>query len=169
MLDWERWTLTHSLAGAVVPVLALLLFPGLGLELGLVATWRSSAAAVAEVPPLPGVPGVDADEVGEVSPEGDGVAVWVVVWVAVWRGALLVLRVGADWVGGGSLAVVGLAGELVDGEGDGDWDWDGDGEGERLSEGDGDGVGVGVADDGSAWHTLLVVAGVDLGVAVGAA
>jgi hypothetical protein len=118
MLDWERWTLTHSSAGAVVPV--LLLFPGLGLELelGLVATWRSSAAAVVEVPALPGVPEVDADEAGEVSPEGDGAA----VWVAVWRGALLTLRVGVDWVGGGSLAVVGLAGELVEGEGDGDWD-----------------------------------------------
>jgi hypothetical protein len=38
MLDWERWTLTHSSAGAVVPVLALLLFSGLVLELGLVAT-----------------------------------------------------------------------------------------------------------------------------------
>jgi hypothetical protein len=162
MLDWERWTLTHSSAGAAVPVLALLLFPGLVFEPGLVATWTSSAAAVAEVP---GVPEVDADDVGEVSPEGDGVA----VWVAVWRGALLALRVGADWVGGGSLAVVGLAGELVEGEGDGDWDWDGEGEGERRGKGDGDGEGVGVADDGSAWHTLLVVAGVDLGVAAGAA
>ena len=41
MLDWERWTLTHSSAGAVVPVLAVLLFPGLelGLELGLVVAW----------------------------------------------------------------------------------------------------------------------------------
>jgi hypothetical protein len=49
MLDWERWTLTHSSGEAgllvlVLPGLLLLVVPlglGLGLELGLglVATW----------------------------------------------------------------------------------------------------------------------------------
>lgn len=162
MLDWERWTLTHSSAGAVVPVLALLLFPGLALELelalelalelGLAATWTSSAAAVAEVP---GVPELDADGVGEVDPEGDDVVVW--------RGALLALPVGGGTVIGASLAVAVwlLAGGLVEGEGEGD----GDGEGERRGDGDGDGEGVGVPDDGSAWHTLFVVAGVGPGAA----
>jgi hypothetical protein len=44
MLDWDRWTLTHSSGGAVVPVLALPLLLvlgfGFGLEVGpgLVAT-----------------------------------------------------------------------------------------------------------------------------------
>jgi hypothetical protein len=169
MLDWERWTLTHSSGGAVVPVLALPLFSGLGLELGLAATWTSSAAAVAgaaDVPDVPdtpegdavpdapegdAVPESDADGEGEVYPEGDGE---VVCWA---------LRVGDNPVGG-SLAVavwlagaeaVWLAGGLVEGEGDG--------EGERRGEGDGEGVGV--ADDGSAWHTLFVVAGVAVGAA----
>jgi hypothetical protein len=163
MLDWERWTLTHSSAGAVVPVLALLLFPGLALELGLAleiglalelglaATWTSSAAAVAEVP---GVPELDADGAGEVNPEGGGVAVW--------GEALLALRVGGSTVGGAALGVAGwLAGGLVEGETDGD----GEGEGERRGTGDGDGEGVGVPDDGSAWHTLFVVAGVGPGAA----
>jgi hypothetical protein len=150
MLDWERWTLTHSSAGAVVPVLALLLFFGLTLELGLVATLTASAAAEAEVP---GVPERDADGVGEVYPEGDVVVVW--------RAALLALRVAGSTVGGGLAVAVWLAGGLVEGEGDGD----GEGEGERLGEGDGDGEVVGVPDDGSAWHTLLAFAGVALGAA----
>ena len=159
MLDWERWTLTHSSAGAVVPVLALLLFPGLtlelelGLGLGLVATCISSAAAVAEVP---GVPELDADGAGEVNPEGGGVAVW--------SGTLLALRVAGSTVGGALLGVaVLLAGVLVEGEGDGDGE--GEGEGERRGNGDGDGEGMGVPDDGSAWHTLFVVAGVGPGAA----
>lgn len=38
MLDWERWTLTHSSGGAVVLVLALPLAAALGFELELVAT-----------------------------------------------------------------------------------------------------------------------------------
>ena len=96
MLDWERWTLTHSSGGAVVPVLVLPLFCGLGLELGLAATRASSAAAVADVADVP------------------------------------------------------------------DCEGDGEGEDERLGEGDGDGEGVGVADDGSAWHTLFVLADVVL-------
>ena len=96
---------------------------------------------------------------GEVYPEGDGTVVW--------RGAILALRAGGSTVGGGLLAVAvwlgdGLVeGELVEGEGDGD----GEGEGERDSEGDGDGDGVGVLDDGSAWHTLSVFAGVVVGAA----
>lgn len=38
MLDWERWTLTHSSGGAVVLVLVLALAGALGFELELVAT-----------------------------------------------------------------------------------------------------------------------------------
>jgi len=99
-LDWERWTLTHSSAGAVVPVLAVLLFFGLALEVGLAATWTSSVAAVV------GVPEFDADGVGPVDPGVDGVAVWrgAVDGVVVWPGALVALCVGGNTVGG-SLAV----------------------------------------------------------------
>jgi hypothetical protein len=153
MLDWERWTLTHSSAGAVAPGLALLLFE-VAFELGLVATWTSSFAEVPGVVEVPGVPERDAGGVGEVDPEGDVVVCW--------RGALLALRAGGSTVGGGSLAeAVLLAVGLVEGEGDGD----GEGEGERLGEGDGEGEGVGVLDDGSAWHTLSVFAGVAAGAA----
>ena len=99
-LDWERWTLTHSSAGAVVAVLAVLLFFGLALEVGLAATWTSSVAAVV------GVPEFDADGVGPVDPGVDGVAVWrgAVDDVAVWPGAWVALCVGGNTVGG-SLAV----------------------------------------------------------------
>jgi hypothetical protein len=39
MLDWERWTLTHSSdAAAVLPLVPLPLVAGLGSELGLAAT-----------------------------------------------------------------------------------------------------------------------------------
>jgi hypothetical protein len=38
MLDWERWTLTHSSGAAVVLLAPLPLVAGLGSELGLAAT-----------------------------------------------------------------------------------------------------------------------------------
>ena len=160
MLDWERWTLTHSSAGAVVAVLAPLLFFGLALEVGLAATWTSSVAAVVAVPEF------DADGVGWVDPEVDGVAVW--------RGVLVALRVGGNAVGGSLAVPAWLAGEVgaavwvAVGLVEGDWDGDGEGKGERLGEGDGEGAGA--ADDGSAWHTLFVLADVVLAdTALGAA
>ena len=67
----------------------------------------------------------------------------------------------ADWPAGGLAEPEWLADGLVEGEGDGD----GEGEGERDGDGDGDGDGVGVPDDGSAWHTLAVLAGVAAGAA----
>ena len=163
MLDWERWTLTHSSAGAVVAVLAPLLFFGLALEVGLAATWTSSVAAVVAVPEF------DADGVGWVDPEVDGVAVW--------RGVLVALRVGGNAVGGSLAVPAWLAGEvgaavwvavgLVEGEGEGEVEGEGDGEGEGEcgGEDEGDGEGVGVLADGSAWHTLSVFAGVAVGAA----
>jgi len=163
-LDWERWTLTHSSAGAVVAVLAVLLFFGLALEVGLAATWTSSVAAVV------GVPEFDADGVGPVDPGVDGVAVWrgAVDGVVVWPGALVALCVGGNTVGGSLAVAAWLAGEVgaavwvADGLVGGLVEGDGEGEGERLGEDDGDGEGVGVADDGSAWHTLFVLADVVL-------
>ena len=62
----------------------------------------------------------------------------------------------AAWLAGEVGAAVWVAGGLVGGLVEGD----GEGEDERL--GDGDGEGVGVADDGSAWHTLFVLADVVL-------
>jgi len=38
MLDWERWTLTHSSGAAAVLLLLVPLVAGLGSELGLAAT-----------------------------------------------------------------------------------------------------------------------------------
>ena len=151
MLDWERWTLTHSSGGAVVPVLVLPLFCGLGLELGLAATRASSAAAVADVADVP-----DCEGDGEVSWEGGGEVVW--------GGTLLALAGGSTVVGRVVAAAEVLAGGLVEGEGDGD----GEGEGERRGKGDGDGEGAGVPDDGSAWHTLSVFAVVAAGAACAA-
>ena len=166
MLDWERWILTHSSGAAVV----LALFFEIGLGLGLVTTSAASAAAVAEVPEVP-----DGDADGD--PDGEVVwleVVWLeVVWLeVVWLGALLTLVRGdtavvggsvtlADWLAGGLGETEWLADGLVEGEGDGD----GEGEGERDGDGDGDGDGVGVPDDGSAWHTLSVLAVVAVGAA----
>ena len=164
MLDWERWTLTHSSGGAVVPVLVLPLFCGLGLELGLAATRASSAAAVADVPDVPEVPDCEGD--GEVSWEGDGEVVW--------RGTLLALAGGSTVDGRVVAAAEVLAVGLVEGEGEvdgeveGEGECDGEGEGECGGEDEGDGEGVGVLADGSAWHTLSVFAVVAAGAACAA-
>ena len=45
MLDWERWTLTHS-SGAAVALLLVPLAAGLGSELGLAATLSESVAGI---------------------------------------------------------------------------------------------------------------------------
>ena len=100
MLDWERWTCTHSSGAAVVlapaplllalalllprglalPLLlpAPLLLLGLALLLGLVAVWASSVAAVAplaaDVPDLGGEGEADREGDGEAGREGDGEA-----------------------------------------------------------------------------------------------
>jgi hypothetical protein len=147
MLGCERWTLTHSSGGAVVPVLPLPLVTGLGSELGLVAASASSVpAAVREAVAVPvAVPDGDADG------DGDGEVVFVGPPLA---------RTG----GGNTLGVeVGAAELFADGllelvEGDGDGDAEGDGEGDSDGEGDGDGEGVGVLEAGNAWHTESVLA-----------
>jgi len=157
MLDWERWTLTHSSGGAVVPVLVLPLFCGLGLELGLAATRASSAAAVADVADVP-----DCEGDGEVSWEGGGEVVW--------GGTLLALAGGSTVDGRVVAAAEVLADGLVEGEGEGEVEGEGDGEGEGEcgGEDEGDGEGVGVLADGSAWHTLSVFAVVAAGAACAA-
>ena len=146
MLDWERWTLTHSSGDAVV--LALPLFFRLAVELGLVTTWTASAAAVADVPEVP-------------DGEAEGVGLGALLTLAVGDKAVvggLVTR--ADWLAAGLGVVEWLADGLVEGEADGD------GDGER--EGEPDGEGVGVLADGSAWHTLSVFAVVAAGAACAA-
>jgi hypothetical protein len=129
MLDWMRWTLTHSSVGGVVSVLGLgLLLVGLGVA---VVSASSVAFAVLVAAGVLDVE-VEADDDDGVSRDGDGEAVR--------RGLPLWLTDGEDVVGG-SLATVewlaaGLLGDEVDGEGEGD--------------GDGDGDGAGGADDGRA-------------------
>jgi hypothetical protein len=155
MLDCERWTLTHSPGGVVVPVLPppLPLVTGLGSELGLVATSASSVpAAVGVAVPVAvavavAVPDGDAEGDGEVVVVGPPLA-------RTGGGHTLGVEVGAA-----ELSVDGLL-ELAEGDGDSDGDSDGDGEGDRDAEGDGDGdgEGAGVLEAGSAWHTESVLA-----------
>jgi hypothetical protein len=125
MLDWMRWTLTHSSVGGVVSVLGLLLV-GLG-----VAVVSASSVAFA-VLVAAGVLDVDVRAEGddEVSRDGDGEAVR--------RGLPLWLADGEDVVGGSLDTVEWLAAGLLGDEVDGD------------GEGDGDGDGAGGADDGRA-------------------
>jgi hypothetical protein len=125
MLDWTRWTLTHSSVGGVVSVLGLLL-AGLG-----VAVVSASSVAFA-VLVAAGVLDVDVRAEGddEVSRDGDGEAVR--------RGLPLWLTDGEDVVGGPLATVEWLAAGLLGDEVDGD------------GEGDGDGDGAGGADDGRA-------------------
>jgi hypothetical protein len=139
MLACERWTLTHSSGGAVVP-LPLPLAVGLGSELGLVLTSAASVALVVVVAVVlaVAVPVALADEDSVWSvPLADGSTL---------GGSLAV----AEWPAAGLL-------ELADGDGDGDGEGDGDGDFE------GDGEGAGVPGAGRAWHTvsvlLLVTAG----------
>ena len=157
MLDCERWTLTHSSGGAVVPVLPLPLVAGLGSELGLVATSASSvpaavreAVAVAVAVAVPVAVAVTV-AVPDGDAEGDGEVVFVGPPLARTGGGN---RLGVE-VGAAELFVDGLL-ELV--EGDGDGDAEGDGEGDSDGEGDGDGEGVGVLEAGNAWHTESVLA-----------
>jgi hypothetical protein len=153
MLDCERWTLTHSSGGAVVPVLPLPLplvtglGSELGSELGLVATSASSVPAAVPVAVAVAVPDGDADGDGEVVSVGPPLA-------RTGGGNTLGVEVGAA-----ELFVAGLL-ELVegDGEGDGDGEVDGEGDSDEDGEGDGDGEGVGVLEAGSAWHTESVLA-----------
>jgi hypothetical protein len=149
MLDWERWTLTHSSGGAVVPVLPLPLplVTGLGSELGLVETSASSvpeAVALAVAVPV---------AVPEGEAEGDGEVVFVGPPLARTGGGNRL----AEEVGAAELFVAGLL-ELVEGDGEGDGDAEGDGEGDNDADSDGDGEGVGVPEAGSAWHTESVLA-----------
>jgi hypothetical protein len=153
MLDWERWTLTHSSgeAGALVLLLPGLLLVGLLvglllpvpllLGLGLVATSASSVAAVApaaaDVPDLGGE-----DDVRQGPHEGDGRADREGEGEAVGRGLRVAWAEGDD-------AVDGSPGGLVGGEGDG--------------------AGVGVLEAGRAWHTVLVFAVVAIGAACASA
>jgi hypothetical protein len=148
MLDWERWTLTHSSGAAVVLALPLLL------ELGLAATKESSVAAVVLVDVA-----VVVSAVVDVLADGE----------AVFAGVELTLAAGGavdDPVGESVATAEWLADGLAEDEedGDGEWEGDGDGDGDGDEEPDGDGVGVGVPDEGSAWHTVSA-----FGVAVGAA
>jgi hypothetical protein len=156
MLDWERWTLTHSLGAAAVLALPLVL----GLGLGLVARNETSVAAgVAVVVDAP----IDAEDAeGDVGVDGE----------AVFLGAALELAVvdravddpvgealaAAEWLADGLAEWLGdgLAEWLADGLAEGEWDGDED------AEADGDGVEV--PDEGSAWHSVSV-----LDVAAGAA
>ena len=170
MLDWERWTLTHSSGGAVAPVLPLPLVAGLGSELGLVAARASSVEAAVRVAVAVDVAvavGVAvpvalalavavpvALDVPEADVEGDGEVVLLgpALTLAGDGNTLGRVLAVAEWFADGLL-------ELVDGDGEGD----GEGDGDR--EGDGDGEGVGVPEAGSAWHTVSVLAVVVMGAA----
>ena len=166
MLDCERWTLTHSSGGAVVPVLPLPLplVTGLGSELGLVATSSSSvpAAVGVAVPVAVGVavPVALAVAVPDGDAEGDGEVVVVGPPLArTGGGPTLGVELGAA-----ELFVDGLL-ELVEGDGDGDAEGDKEGDTDGEGDGDGDGEGVGVPEAGSAWHTESVLAAVARGAA----
>jgi hypothetical protein len=166
MLDCERWTLTHSSGGAVVPVPPLPLVAGLGSELGLVAARASSVeaavrVAVAEdvavaVPVALAVAVPVALDVPEADVEGDGEVVLLdpALTLAGDGNTLGRVLAVAEWFADGLL-------ELVDGDGEGD----GEGDGDREGDGDGDGEGVGVPEAGSAWHTVSVLAVVVRGAA----
>ena len=151
MLDCERWTLTHSSGGAVVPVLPLPLplVTGLGSELGLVATSSSSVPAAVGV----AVPVALAVAVPDGDAEGDGEVVFVGPPLARTGGGN---TLGVE-VGAAELFVAGLL-ERVEGDGDGDAEGDGEGDRDGEGEGEGDGEGVGVPGAGSAWHTESVLA-----------
>ena len=163
MLDCERWTLTHSSGGAVVPVLPLPLplATGLGSELGLVETSASSVpAAVREAVAVAlAVPVAVAVAVPVAVPDGDAEGDGEVVFV----GPPLARTGGGNTlgveVGAAELFVAGLL-ELVEGDGDGDAEGDGEGDRDGEGEGEGDGEGVGVPGAGSAWHTESVLAAV---------
>jgi hypothetical protein len=133
MLDWRRWTLTHSSGWAAE--LAL----GLG-----VAAMRASceAESVLDDADPDGAededPDPDPDVEGDRSCDADGELGWAAVSLAA-----------GEVEGGGSL-LGGSLGELLLGEGEGDGDGEGDGEGD----GDGEGEGDGEAEAGRAWHTM---------------
>ncbi len=150
MLDCERWTLTHSSGGDVVPVLALPLplLSGLGL-VATVPTWASSVAAVPLDVAVEMADG-DADVDGDADADGDGDTRRDGSGEAVLTGAAVALTGGGDTVGGSLADVEWLADELAEGDGEGE------GDGERDGDGDGDGEGVGVPEEGSAWHTWSV-------------
>jgi hypothetical protein len=162
MLDCERWTLTHSSGGAVVPVPPLPLVAGLGFELGLVAARASSVEAavrVAVAVPVALALAVAvpvALDVPEADVEGDGEVVLLgpALTLAGDGDTLGRVLAVAEWFADGLL-------ELVDGDGEGDGEADGD----REGDGDGDGEGVGVLEAGSAWHTVSVLAVVVAGAA----
>jgi hypothetical protein len=164
MLDWERWTLTHSLGAAAVLALPLVL----GLGLGLVARKETSVAAGVAV--VVDAPVDEEDAEADVEVEGE----------AVFLGAALELAVADpavdDPVGEALAAAEWLADGLAEWLADGLAEWLGDGLAEWLADGlaegerdgdedaEADGDGVEVPDEGSAWHSVSV-----LDVAAGAA
>jgi hypothetical protein len=179
MLDWERWTLTHSSgeAGALVLLLPglLLLLLGLGLGLGLLLALglpgplglllvslllglglglglvaTEASSVAAVVPAAADVPDLDGeDDAPPWSREGDGRADREGDGEAVGRGLRVVRAEGDDAVGGSPAGEVWVAGGLVAGEGSGE--------------------GVGVPEAGRAWHTVSVFAVVAIGAACASA
>jgi hypothetical protein len=184
MLDWERWTLTHSSAGDAVLVLPPVLVALSGL--GLAATLSSSvAAAVVAV----GVAWVVAVAVAWVVSVAVAWVVSVAVgWVVSVAVAWVVAVADGEVVGeaegevemaawltraeadpdGVSLALAEwLADEMSDGDAEADVDVEGDVDvvGEVEVEVDGDGEGEELACDGNAWHAVFVSGEVAMGAA----